>query len=477
MNIVDHQKTKIVATVGPASRSSDMLLGLVQAGVNVFRLNFSHGEHAEHQEVIDRIHQINSTHGLHIGILADLQGPKIRVGKIENDEFPLEKGQILTFVTEQCLGTPEKVTINYNNFPKDVKEGERVLLDDGKVVCEVVHTNELNEVKLKVLFGLALKSRKGVNLPDTKLSIPSLTSKDLKDLEFILTQDVHWIALSFVRSSRDIKDLKQRIRANGHPAKVMAKIEKPEAVEKLEKIVKQSDGIMIARGDLGIEVPMEKLPAIQKSIVQMCIEKAKPVIVATQLMDSMINNPSPTRAEITDVANAVLDGTDAVMLSAETAVGIHPTKVVEAMNKIIYEAELHYKGHYDKPQANPKSETYLSDVICINSARIADEVKAQGIVGLTTSGYTAFHISRYRPPCNIYIFSDRDHLLKTLSLVWGVRCFYYDKYTTTDETIYDVIDILKQKNLLHANDKIINTGAMPLALRLRTNFLKITIVD
>ena len=477
MNIVDHQKTKIVATVGPASRSYDNLLGLVQAGVNVFRLNFSHGEHGEHKEVIDHIHNINTTFGLHIGILADLQGPKIRVGKIENDGFPIAKEQILTFVTEECLGTPEKVTINYNNFPRDVKVGERVLLDDGKVVCEVVHTNELNEVKLKVLFGLELKSRKGVNLPDTKLSIPSLTPKDLKDLEFILTQDVHWVALSFVRSARDIKDLKERLAANGHPARIMAKIEKPEAVDKLEKIVKQSDGIMIARGDLGIEVPMEKLPAIQKRIVQLCIEKAKPVIVATQLMDSMISSPTPTRAEITDVANAVLDGTDAVMLSAETAVGIHPTKVVEAMNKIIHEAELHYHSHYDRPHANPKSETYLSDVICINSARIADEVKAHGIVGLTTSGYTAFHISRYRPPCSIYIFSDRDHLLKTLSLVWGVRCFHYDKYTTTDETIYDVIDILKQKGLLQSGNKIINTGAMPLALRLRTNFLKITIVD
>lgn len=477
MNIVDHQNTKIVATVGPASSSFEVLLDLVIAGVNVFRLNFSHGNLVDHLKVIQFVQQINERYNLHIGIMADLQGPKIRIGLVENEGIRISPGDELTFTTQQCLGTMEKISINYFNFPKDVKKGERILLDDGKIVCEVLSTNRHDEVKLKVLFGSMLHSRKGVNLPDTRLSIPALSEKDIEDLEFVLTQPVNWVALSFVRSADDIIDLKNRIAAKKHPAKVIAKIEKPEAIDHLEDIINATDAVMIARGDLGIEVPMEKLPSLQKQIVRTCIQKGKPVIVATQLMDSMITHPSPTRAEITDVANAVLDGTDAVMLSGETSVGAHPVKVVEAMNKIIHEAENMYSLGDRRPIPREDSETYLSDVICINAGKTADEIGANGIVTLTTSGYTAFKISSYRPHAKIYVFSDREHLLSTLSLVWGVKVFFYDKFSTTDETIEDVIEILKYNKRVKTGDLIVNTGAMPLHKRLRTNFLKITVVE
>ncbi len=477
MKIVDHQNTKIVATVGPASSSYDNLLALIQAGVDVFRLNFSHGSHEDHQEVIDRITYINGKYGTHIGILADLQGPKLRVGQIENNALELKEGDVVTFVNEECIGTMEKIYMSYKEFAADVEVGERVLVDDGKLVFEVIETNKKDTAKLKVLFGGTLSSRKGVNLPNTKISLPSLTEKDRRDLDFILTQPVNWIALSFVRSPKDMKELQDLLDAVKHPAKIMAKIEKPEAVEKIDKIIKASNGIMVARGDLGIEVPMERLPSIQKMIVQKCIQRARPVIVATQMMDSMITNPSPTRAEITDVANAVLDGADAVMLSGETSVGKHPVKVVEAMNKIIEETEKHFSFNGKRPKPSEKSRTYHSDAICFNAGKISEEIKAKAILGMTSSGYTAFKVSSYRPKCNIFIFSDQMSMLATLNLVWGVRCYYYDRFTSTDETITDVVDILKAAGKVEGGEVIINTGSMPLHRRHRTNMLKITIVE
>ncbi|MEM1215457.1 MAG: pyruvate kinase [Bacteroidota bacterium] len=477
MQIVEHQNTKIVATVGPACSSADKLLELVRAGVDTFRLNFSHGEHAIHGETIKRIIAINEQYGTHIGILADLQGPKLRVGKIENNALELADGDIITFVNEPCLGNMEKIYMSYQRFPQDVKVGERVLVDDGKLVFEVVETNLKDTVKLKTLFGGVLSSNKGVNLPNTKISLPSLTPKDEKDLAYILTQPVNWIALSFVRSAKDLKDLRHRIEAAGHPAKIIAKIEKPEAVERIDKIIKASNGIMVARGDLGIEVPMEQLPVIQKRIIRKCIQRARPVIVATQMMDSMITNPSPTRAEITDVANAVLDGTDAVMLSGETSVGKHPAKVVEAMNKIIEEAEKHYAIQSFRPVPSKKSRTFMSDVVCFNACRTGEEVGARAIIGMTSSGYTAFKVSSFRPNAKIYIFSERTTMLATLNLCWGVRCYYYDRFTTTDETIGDVVDILKEKDRVQPGDVIINTGSMPLHKRYRTNMLKVTVVE
>lgn len=474
----EQKKTKIVATVGPACSSYDVLLELVRAGVNVFRLNFSHGSHEDHQQVINHITQINDKYSLHVSILADLQGPKLRVGKIENNELELNEGDVITFVNEECIGTIEKIYMSYEQFAEDVEVGERVLVDDGKLVFEVIETNKKDTVKLKTLFGGKLSSNKGVNLPNTKISLPCLTEKDIRDLDYILTQPVNWIALSFVRSPKDLKDLKDRINARNHPAKIIAKIEKPEAVEKIDKIIKQANGIMVARGDLGIEMPMEKLPVTQKMIIQKCLQRARPVIVATQMMDSMITNPSPTRAEVSDVANAVLDGADAVMLSGETSVGRHPVIVVEAMTRIIEEAEQNYElAARQRPVPSKNSRTFLSDVVCFNAARTAEDLQARTIVGMTSSGYTAFKVSSYRPKSEIIIFSDRMHMLSTLNLVWGVRCYYYDRFTTTDETIQDVIDIMKNIHLVKTGDIVVNTGSMPLHRRHRTNMLKVTVVE
>ncbi len=479
MEIVDYQNTKIVATVGPACSSYDMLLKLVQVGVDVFRLNFSHGTHSDHAEVINHINYINEKYNLHIGILADLQGPKLRVGKIENNNLSVKSGDILTFTNEECLGTMESIYMSYKQFAEDVTPGEKVLIDDGKLMLEVIKTNKKDKVKLKVIFGGTLSSNKGVNLPNTKISLPSLTEKDEKDLEYILTlPSVNWIALSFVRSAKDIKNLRKRVEAAGHQAKIMAKVEKPEAIEKIDKIIKASNGIMIARGDLGIEMPMEQLPMLQKQIIKKCIQRARPVIVATHMLDSMIKQPIPTRAEITDVANAVLDGADAVMLSGETSVGDHPAKVVEEMNKIIEQAELNYDVRsWSRPKLSPNSRTYLSDAVCFNAAQTANAVEAKAILGMTSSGYTAFKVSSYRPKAKIYIFSDQVHRLATLNLVWGVRCFYYDKFTTTDDTINDVVAILKRKKIINEGDIVINLASMPITSRHRTNMYKIAVVE
>jgi pyruvate kinase len=478
MEIVNHQNTKIVATVGPASSSYNNLLELAKNGVDVFRLNFSHGLHDDHLKVINNIGYINEKYNWHISILADLQGPKLRVGEIENNELFLDKGDIVTFVNEKCVGNLDKIYMSYTQFAQDVAVGEMVLVDDGKLVFEVIETNNLNLVKLKVLYGGILSSNKGVNLPNTKVSLPSLTEKDLFDLDFILNQPtVNWIALSFVRTSKDIKDLRKRILGRDHNAKVIAKIEKPEAIENIDKIIKASNGIMIARGDLGIELPIEKLPILQKKIIRKCIQWARPVIVATHMMDSMIKQPIPTRAEITDVANAVLDGTDAVMLSGETAVGNHPVKVVEAMNRIIEEAEMSYEIGDQQPKPSKKSRTFLSDAVCFNAAKTAEEIGAKAILGMTSSGYTAFKVSSYRPNCEIYMFSDRPHMLATLNLVWGVRCYYYDKFTTTDDTIHDVTEILVNEGQVVPGDVVVNTGSMPLHRRHRTNMVKVTVIE
>lgn len=477
IKVVDIQKTKIIATIGPASSSREGLLELVKAGVNVFRLNFSHGKHSDHQKVIDRILDINKTYEQHVGILADLQGPKLRVGEIKNNKLEIAPGDILTFTSKKCVGTKEKIYMSYEQFPLDVNPNEKVLVDDGKLVLKVLSTDRKSNVKLEVVFGGILSSNKGVNLPDTKISQPSLTEKDITDLDYILTQPVNWIALSFVRKGKDITELKKRIADANHPAKVIAKIEKPEAISNIKSIIKASDALMVARGDLGVEVAMEKLPSIQKMIIKKCIQKAKPVIVATQMMESMITNPSPTRAEITDVANAVLDGTDAVMLSGETSVGAHPTKVVEAMNKIIAETEKSYEIHGKRPKASHESKTYLSDTICLTAPKIAEDVGAKGLTGITVSGHTAFKMSSFRPSCPIFIFSSREEMLGTLNLLWGVKCFHYDKFSTTDETIADLSEILKKNNKVKSGDIIVNTGAMPLHKRYRTNMLKITVVD
>ncbi|MBK7696664.1 MAG: pyruvate kinase [Saprospiraceae bacterium] len=469
--------TKIVATIGPASSSYEALRDLALAGVAVFRLNFSHGKHEDHASVIEHITRINEEFDMHVGILADLQGPKLRIGLIENNSLPVNPGDILTFKDEECMGNAQQIYMSYDHFARDVKPGEKILIDDGKLVFEVLETNFKDTVKLICLYGGILSSNKGVNLPDTEVSLPCLTEKDLVDLEFILTKPVNWIALSFVRKASDVEDLQQRIAAAGHYAKVIAKIEKPEAIRNIDNIIKVSNAIMVARGDLGVEMPIEQLPAMQKMIINKCIQRSRPVIVATQLMDSMITNPSPTRAEVTDVANAVLDGADAVMLSAETSVGKHPVIVVEAMNRIISEAEKHYAFQTRRPKPSEKSSTFISDVVCFNAAKTAEEIKATAIIGLTVSGYTAFKTSSYRTNCPIYIFSSAHHMLGTLNLVWGVRCYYYDRMSSTDDTIEDVVQILKIDGKVKSGDFIVNTGSMPVHKKLRTNMLKVTEVE
>lgn len=477
MVIQDKQSTKIVATLGPASSHKEMLIKLIQNGADIFRLNFSHGTHEIHGKTIKTIVEINKEYNIHIGILADLQGPKLRIGKMEGDGALLKEGDIITFTNETCIGNKERAYMSYELFAKDVKVGEKILVDDGKLIFEVVETDGTANVKLKTLFGGVLSSNKGVNLPDTAISLPAMTEKDIEDLKYILTQPVHWIALSFVRTAQEIKDLKATIADSGHIAKVIAKIEKPEGVKNIKEIIKASDAIMVARGDLGVEVPIEQIPFIQKNIIKKCIQQAKPVIVATQMMDSMITNYNPTRAEVTDVANAVHDGADAVMLSGETSVGVHPDRVVQAMNNIIAEAEKNYMIQGKRPKADNKSETFHSDVICITAAKTAEEVKAKAILSITESGYTAFKISSYRPPCSIFVFSSSTEMLCLMNLIWGVRSFLYNKFTTTDETIQDLTNILKEKEIVKTGDVIINTGSMPIKRKFRTNMLKLTIIE
>ncbi len=473
------QNTKIVATVGPACNTYEKLLEIAQAGVDVFRLNFSHGTHEDHLKVIQHILRINAENHTHLSILADLQGPKLRVGKIKDNALALAPGDIITIVNEEVLGTMEKIYMSYDEFAEDCEVGERILMDDGKLVFEVAETNKKDMVRLRCLYGGILSSNKGVNLPDTNVKQPSMTVKDREDLEFILTQPVNWVALSFVRRPEDITELREILDQRGHPAKAMAKIEKPEAVKNIREIIKAANGIMVARGDLGVEMPIEQLPITQKEIVLLCMQYARPVIVATQMMDSMITNPSPTRAEVTDVANAVLDGADAVMLSAETSVGAHPALVVQAMTRIIGQAEKHYWPQIfsKRPHAIEKSRLFHSDVVCFNACRVAEEIGAKGIIGMTTSGYTAFKVSSFRPKSSIFIFSDSMAMLNTLNLVWGVQCFHYDRFTTTDETIEDCTKILKEGGYVKAGDSIINTASIPIRYRFRTNMLKITEVE
>ncbi len=472
-----HRKTKIIATVGPASSDYATLLELVQAGVDVFRLNFSHGSHADHLEIIQRIVYLRNKYNIHITLMADLQGPKLRVGKIEGEGITLSPGQQITFTQQPCVGNSSRVHMSYEKFAHDIKPGETILIDDGKLELKVISTNGVDEAVLEVVYGGLLTSNKGVNLPDTKTTLPALTEKDLEDLDFVLRHPFNWIALSFVRSADDIHDLRERIESKGHEARIIAKIEKPEAIKNIKAIIKASNAIMIARGDLGVEIPMEKLPYIQKDIIQRCLQRARPVIVATQMMDSMIKNPSPTRAEVTDVANAVFDGTDAVMLSGETSVGVHPVKVVTAMNRIIEEAETNEAIYNRRNKISSKSGTFLSDAICLEAARTAELVNAKAIIGMTASGYTAFKVSSFRPRCNTYIFSENTERLAMMNLVWGVRCFYYNKFTTTDGTIEDVCQILLRQGMVKKGDVVINTGSMPLEARQRTNFLKITEIE
>jgi len=473
-------KTKIVATVGPACDTYDKLLELVKAGVNVFRLNFSHGSQEDKARIIELIRKINKTQPYNIAILGDLQGPKLRVGEMENGGLVIKPGDILTFTSkEKVVGTMEKIYVSYPNLHNDVKPGEKIMIDDGKLEVVVKEITAAGDVKVTVTYGGTLLPKKGVNLPDTAISLPAMTEKDNADFEFIVAQKLDWVALSFVRQAEDMINLRKKVNDRNSDIKIMAKIEMPSAMEDLRNIIIESDGIMVARGDLGVELPVEKVPMAQRDIIRKCIHRAKPVIVATQMMESMIDRVKPNRSEITDVANAVLEGTDAVMLSAETATGMHPVLVVETMKKIIMEVErteYRYNREEDlKPQ--PHSPSFLSDAICYNACKMAHDVRADAIIGMTQSGYTGFMLSSYRPKSPLYLFTKKSSLVNQLSLSWGVRAVFYDEEESLDNIIFDQIAILKERGFINSGDVVVNTGSTPVAQHLPTNILKITKVE
>ncbi|RYZ30588.1 MAG: pyruvate kinase [Chitinophagaceae bacterium] len=474
-----HHRTKIVATVGPACDTYDKLLELVKCGVNVFRLNFSHGNHEDKLQIIEYIRQMNKTEPYNISILGDLQGPKLRVGEIENNAIDVEKGDVLTFTNEKLVGTKERMYVSYPNLHKDVRVGNKIMIDDGKIEVMVKDILKNGDVQVQVVLGGRISSKKGINLPDTKISLPALTEKDLVDLEFIIDQDLDWVALSFVRSVKDIIILRNKLQERKSKTKIIAKIEKPEALTNIRDIIVESDAIMIARGDLGVELPVEQIPLIQRNIIRKCLHRAKPVIVATQMMESMIDRNKPNRSEITDVANAVLEGTDAVMLSGETATGQNPRLVVETMRKIIMEVErTEYRYNLEEvltPQ--PHSPSLLSDATCINACKLANDVEADAVIGMTQSGYTGFMLSSYRPKSPLFIFTKERSLVNQLSLSWGVRAFYYDEEHSLDDIIYDQINILKERGFLKAGNVVVNTGSTPVHLHLPTNVIKVTKVE
>jgi pyruvate kinase len=472
------RKTKIVATIGPATSSKKMLKKIILAGVNVCRINFSHGTHKDHKEVINSIREINKEEGLFTAILGDLQGPKIRVGEIENNGIEVKKGQEITFTTTECVGNKDKIYISYQNFPKDVSAGETILLDDGKLNFKIKSTNKKNSVVAVVQHGGVLSSNKGVNLPNTKISLPCLTEKDLIDLKFALKMNLAWIGLSFVRNARDIIELKHIISEAKSNAKVVAKIEKPEAIFDIDDIIEATDAIMVARGDLGVEIPFQEVPLTQKMIVKKSMRAAKPVIIATQMMESMIDNITPSRAEVNDVANAVLDGADAVMLSGETSVGKYPVQVIEAMHKIVKDVETDESlYHYEYPPEEDKIDRYITDSVCFNSCRLAQRTHASAIVTMTFSGYTGFKIASFRPKAGIFVFTGNENILNMLSLVWGVQVHYYDKFVSTDHTIADIKYILKKEKHVAKNDLIINIASMPINEKGQSNMMKLSSIE
>ena len=472
-------RTKIVATVGPACDTYDSLLALVKAGVNVFRLNFSHGAHEDKSKIIEHIRTINSTEPYNISILGDLQGPKLRVGEIENNALEILPGDILTFTNEKIVGNKERIYVSYPNLHADVKIGNIIMIDDGKLEVKVVGIEKNNDVKVMVTMGGILSSKKGINLPDTKISLPALTEKDLQDLDFIIEQKLDWVALSFVRSVKDIVILRSKLQERKSKTKIIAKIEKPEALTNIRDIIVESDGIMVARGDLGVELPIEQVPLIQKQLIRKSLHRAKPVIVATQMMESMIDRIKPNRSEITDVANTVLEGADAVMLSGETATGKHPVLVVETMRKIIMQVErTDYRYNLeDELVPQPHSPSFLSDAICYNACKLSRDTKADALIGMTQSGYTGFMLSSYRPQSPLFIFTKERTLVNQLSLSWGVRAFYYSEEESLDDIIKDQISILQERGFVKSGDVVVNTGSLPVHLHLPTNMLKITKID
>ncbi|TLP73126.1 pyruvate kinase [Maribacter sp. ACAM166] len=472
------KKTKIVATLGPATSKKEVLRSMINAGVDVFRINFSHADYDDVTERVKMIRELNEEMDTNTSILADLQGPKLRVGVMAGDVV-VSPGDEITFVTgEPFEGTAERVYMNYQEFPRDVKAGERILLDDGKLMFEVVTTNGRDEVLAKVIQGGPLKSKKGVNLPNTNISLPALTKKDIKDAEFAISLEVDWIALSFVRFSQDLIDLQNIIsKHTDHKIPIIAKIEKPEAVENIDKIIAYCDGLMVARGDLGVEVPAHEVPLIQKQLVLRAKKARIPVIIATQMMETMITSLTPTRAEVNDVANSVMDGADAVMLSGETSVGNYPVEVIEKMTSILQSVEGSdlIRVPHDPPHIRTKR--FITKSICYHAALMANEIKAKAISTLTNSGYTAFQISAWRPSAHILVFTSNRRILTQLNLLWGVKAFYYDRFVSTDDTIDDVNRIAFNKGFLEVGDMLVSLAAMPIKNKGMVNTLRVTEIE
>lgn len=469
------KRTKIVATMGPASNTEEKLVELIQAGMNVARLNFSHGEHAVHGQTIANVRAVSEQLGTHTALLADLQGPKLRIGELEGGQIQLVDGEELLIRTGKEVGSQGVVYTSYLEFARDVKPGEPVLMDDGKLELKVIETDGKGEVKCEVVHGGVLKPRKGINLPSTAISLPCITEKDAVDLAFALEQDVDWVGLSFVRNGQDIVELRQRIEAEGKHTRIVAKIEKPEALEDLDAILEETDAVMIARGDLGVEIPKQEVPIVQKDIIKRCMHLGKPVIVATQMMESMIEASVPTRAEVNDVANAVLDGADAVMLSAETSVGAYPVEAVTAMTDIIESMERQDRMYYhERPPLSPEDDRFISDSMCYNACRLAKRVDAKAIVTMTFSGYTAVQVSSQRPKAHIFMFTANKRVLGQMSLVWGVSAFPYQKMVSTDHTIADIKFELTKMGAVAKGEFVVHLASMPIADAGMTNMLKLS---
>ncbi len=469
------KKTKIVATLGPATEDKKVLKDMMSAGANVFRINFSHADYSEVKARVDMIRAIEAETGMSVGILADLQGPKLRVG-VMKEEVVVSPGDQISFCTgDPFEGDNNRVYMNYDKFPQDVKQGEHILLDDGKLMFKVLKTNGKDEVLTEVVQGGPLRSKKGVNLPNTAISLPAMTEKDKEDAIFAISLEVDWIALSFVRHSQDLKGLNELVEAHAdHKIPIIAKIEKPEAVKNLKDIVTNCDGLMVARGDLGVEVPAADVPLIQKETVLAAKRARIPVIIATQMMESMISSLTPSRAEVNDVANSVMDGADAVMLSGETSVGKYPVQVIEKMSSICRSVENSALIKVPHEPPGIRTNRYITKSVCYHAAKIAGEIDAKVICTLTNSGYTAFQISAWRPEAHILVFTSNKRILSRLNLLWGVRAYFYDKHVSTDQTVEDVNQIAVDKGYAVAGDFLINLAAMPIVDRGMVNTLRIS---
>ena len=469
------KKTKIIATLGPATSSKEMIEKLVKSGVDVLRVNFSHADHKDVKRIVKDVNEIRSRLNTYVTLLGDLQGPKIRLGEVVVGKM-LKKNEKISLTSNSSLVNKENILeINYPSFAKDVKPGEKVLIDDGKILFKVLSTNKKDLVEVKVIQEGELKSRKGVNLPNTKISQPALTNKDVKDAVFAVKNSFDWIALSFVRSKKDVLELRELISKNcNHHVPIISKIEKPEAIKKMDEIIKVSNGIMVARGDLGIEIPAEEVPLNQKMLVTKCKTAGIPVIIATQMMESMIDSLTPSRAEVNDVANSVMDGADAIMLSGETSVGKYPCEVVKKIGDIIAGVEDSHLITVPHEPPGVKEDRLITKSICRNAVTIANEINAAAICTLTHSGYTGWQISSWRPSSLVIVFTSNKTVLTQLNLLWGVKCIYYDKFKSTDKTVVEVNKLALENKYVKNGDFVINLAAMPIYEKGQVNTLRIT---